>query len=151
MDEESLKKYEQELGWCIGRLRDNLHSGTLSDKQAKEAVKTLKSLESPKAPIPKKRMLMRSTFGDYRAQMELENDKFKIAPSLKDQTKPPMTSQFFKKSAQQTNPAGTEFRFNFGSATSARPPPTDTPGPSTSSHLNFQSSDNSFRFNFNGS
>ena len=40
-----------------------------------EAVRVMKMLESSSTPLPKKRMLMKTTFGDYRKKMadELRN------------------------------------------------------------------------------
>jgi len=37
-----------------------------------EAERVLRMLESPSTPAPKKRLLMKSTFGDYRKKMSDE-------------------------------------------------------------------------------
>jgi len=37
-----------------------------------EAERVLRRLESPSTPAPKKRLLMKSTFGDYRKKMSDE-------------------------------------------------------------------------------
>jgi Domain of unknown function (DUF4615) len=45
---------------------------------AADATKTYNLLLSPKTAYIKKRQLMRTTFGDYRAKMEKEDKKFKL-------------------------------------------------------------------------
>ena len=41
-----------------------------------EAAKLLKILRNPKAPLPRKRQVMRTTFGDYRQKMAAEANKY---------------------------------------------------------------------------
>ena len=41
-----------------------------------EAVKALRILQNEKAPLVRKRQVMRNTFGDYRKKMEEEERKF---------------------------------------------------------------------------
>lgn len=44
----------------------------------KDTVQAIKSLQNPKAPLVRKRQLMRLKCGDYRAKMEAENKQFKL-------------------------------------------------------------------------
>lgn len=47
-----------------------------------EALRALKTLRSSKAPLPKKRQVMRAVTGDYRKKMEEEKTKqFKLIQS----------------------------------------------------------------------
>ena len=45
---------------------------------AEDLLKSYKTLAGPKAPLIKKRQLMRMLFGDYRQKMADEEKKFKI-------------------------------------------------------------------------
>lgn len=47
----------------------------LSSHAAQEVERVLRTLKSPKAPIAKKRQVMRATFGDYRSKMLQEEKK----------------------------------------------------------------------------
>ena len=45
---------------------------------ANDTMKAIKSLTNPKAPLVKKRQIMRNCFGDYRQKMKDEEKKFKF-------------------------------------------------------------------------
>ncbi|XP_062847901.1 UPF0488 protein C8orf33 homolog [Trichomycterus rosablanca] len=72
----------QELDWCIEQLELGLRTQKSSAKQREEAARALKTLRSSKAPIVKKRQVMRAVSGDYRKKMEQERDRqFKLIHS----------------------------------------------------------------------
>ncbi|XP_013410528.1 UPF0488 protein C8orf33 homolog [Lingula anatina] len=71
--EESL---ERELVWCIQQLEAGLASQKSDSKQVQDSLKILKTLKNPKAPLVKKRQMMRMTFGDYRKKMQEEEKRF---------------------------------------------------------------------------
>lgn len=78
MDDEAARKFEDEVAWCLEQLRLGLESGNLSEKQAKEYRTASRALQNPKNPLPKKRQVMRMSFGDYRAKMAEEDKKVKL-------------------------------------------------------------------------
>lgn len=81
-DEENVaSQFEVELCWCIQQLQLTLDDGKLADRQKADAEKTLKALQNNKQPLIKKRMLMRSTFGDYRTKMADERRKNQLTAS----------------------------------------------------------------------
>jgi len=127
--------YEDELAWCIYQFKTSLSTKKLSPKQAEEMEKNLNVLENPKEPIVKKRCLMKMKLGDYRQQMETEKRNISLglhnakiaAQNVENQ------GQFMRKSSHSTK------------ATPTNATPSET---ATSDTFSFNSSDNSFRFNF---
>ncbi|KAJ8037798.1 UPF0488 protein C8orf33-like [Holothuria leucospilota] len=73
-EESAAEKFQKELCWCIQQLEMGLANMKPNPRQAQEVEKVLRTLKSPKAPIAKKRQVMRTTFGDYRSKM-LEEEK----------------------------------------------------------------------------
>uniref|UniRef100_A0A8C3PSJ5 Uncharacterized protein n=1 Tax=Calidris pygmaea TaxID=425635 RepID=A0A8C3PSJ5_9CHAR len=74
-DETSQQPDEQlwkEVDWCVEQLELGLKTQKSTPKQAEEAHRVIKTLRSDKAPLVKKRQLMRAMFGDYRKKMEEE-------------------------------------------------------------------------------
>ncbi|BFZ23824.1 hypothetical protein BsWGS_26863 [Bradybaena similaris] len=65
-----LRKFAEELHWCIGQLELGLQRQSPDSRQAAESLKLLKILKSTKAPMVKKRQVMRNAFGDYRKKMK---------------------------------------------------------------------------------
>ncbi|XP_066545134.1 UPF0488 protein C8orf33 homolog isoform X1 [Amia ocellicauda] len=65
----------RELDWCIEQLELGLHTQKSNPKQVEEATRALRTLRSSKAPLVKKRQVMRATLGDYRKKMEEEKAK----------------------------------------------------------------------------
>jgi len=88
-----------------------------------DATKNLKTLENPKESMVKKRCLMKMNFGNYRQQMEVERRNVSLG------------LQNAKISAQETAKQGQFMRKSHSADPSC-------------SKFSFQSSDNSFRFNF---
>lgn len=77
--EEQLKR---QLDWCIEQLELGMRSSKGTTKQKEEASRALKTLRSSKAPLAKKRQVMRTMGGDYRKKMEEEKSKqFKLIQS----------------------------------------------------------------------
>ncbi|KAM7381816.1 hypothetical protein PAMA_012597 [Pampus argenteus] len=77
--EEQLKR---QLDWCIEQLESGMRSQKGTTKQKEEASRALKTLRSSKAPLAKKRQVMRAMTGDYRKKMEEEKSKqFKLIQS----------------------------------------------------------------------
>lgn len=66
------ERLDRELDWCIEQLRLGIAGKSSSATQIAEAARVLRMLENPSTPAPKKRLLMKSTFGDYRKKMSDE-------------------------------------------------------------------------------
>ncbi|KAF3822870.1 hypothetical protein GH733_008244 [Mirounga leonina] len=62
----------RELAWCVEQLELGLKMQRPSRKQKEQAIGAIRTLRSERTPLPRKRQLMHSLFGDYRAQMEAE-------------------------------------------------------------------------------
>ncbi|XP_073925611.1 UPF0488 protein C8orf33 homolog [Castor canadensis] len=62
----------RELAWCVEQLELGLKMQRPTLKQKEQAIGAIRTLRSERTPLPRKRQLMRSLFGDYRAQMEAE-------------------------------------------------------------------------------
>ncbi|XP_043250590.1 UPF0488 protein CG14286 [Colletes gigas] len=81
---EAEDQFELELCWCIQQLQTGLASGKLSEKQARDLYRNIKTLKSNTASLIKKRQIMRNTLGNYREKMSLEEQKHgKTASSMK--------------------------------------------------------------------
>ncbi|KAM4865346.1 UPF0488 protein C8orf33 homolog isoform 2-T2 [Thomomys bottae] len=70
--EAQAKQLARELAWCVEQLELGLKMQRPTPKQKEQALGAIRTLRSEKAPLPRKRQLMRSLFGDYRAHMEAE-------------------------------------------------------------------------------
>ncbi|XP_060696661.1 UPF0488 protein C8orf33 homolog [Hemiscyllium ocellatum] len=98
----------REVDWCIEQLELGLRTQKAKPKQAEQAVRALKTLRSERAPLVKKRQVMRSIFGDYRKKMEEDWQKqFKsmLAATKSASIKPVGTqtkSQIFRKSVSSS-------------------------------------------------
>uniref|UniRef100_H0W3X1 Chromosome 8 open reading frame 33 n=1 Tax=Cavia porcellus TaxID=10141 RepID=H0W3X1_CAVPO len=62
----------RELEWCVEQLELGLKMQRPTPKQKEQAVGAIRTLRSQRTPLPRKRQLMYSLFGNYRAQMEAE-------------------------------------------------------------------------------
>ncbi|XP_009704176.1 PREDICTED: UPF0488 protein C8orf33 homolog, partial [Cariama cristata] len=65
----------KEVDWCVEQLELGLKTQKSTPKQVEEALRAIKTLRSDKAPLVKKRQIMRTMFGDYRKKMEEERCK----------------------------------------------------------------------------
>lgn len=70
--QEQKERLDRELVWCIEQLRLGIADKNSTATQIAEAVRVLRMLENPSTPAPKKRLVMKSTFGDYRKKMSDE-------------------------------------------------------------------------------
>jgi hypothetical protein len=61
--------FEEQVEWCIGQLKLGLHCRDATKTQKDSNEKNIRTLRSLKVPMPRKRQLMRSLFGDYRSKM----------------------------------------------------------------------------------
>ncbi|XP_007516152.2 UPF0488 protein C8orf33 homolog isoform X2 [Erinaceus europaeus] len=73
--EEQAEQLARELAWCIEQLELGLKMRKPSARQKEQAIGSIKTLRSEKTPLPRKRQLMHSLFGDYRALMEVERQE----------------------------------------------------------------------------
>ncbi|XP_061849487.1 UPF0488 protein C8orf33 homolog [Colius striatus] len=63
---------QKEVDWCVEQLELGLKTQKPTPRQAEEALRAIRTLRNAKAPLVKKRQLMRTMFGDYRKKMEEE-------------------------------------------------------------------------------
>ncbi|XP_066873936.1 UPF0488 protein C8orf33 homolog isoform X2 [Kogia breviceps] len=70
--EAQAEQLARELAWCVEKLELGLKMQRPTPKQKEQALGAIRTLRSQRTPLPRKRQLMRSLFGDYRAQMEAE-------------------------------------------------------------------------------
>uniref|UniRef100_A0A3Q3FM65 Zgc:112185 n=1 Tax=Labrus bergylta TaxID=56723 RepID=A0A3Q3FM65_9LABR len=70
------EQLNRQLDWCIEQLESGMSpEGNTKTKYSEEASRALKTLQSSKAPLAKKRQVMRAMTGDYRKKMEEEKSK----------------------------------------------------------------------------
>ncbi|KAJ0170499.1 hypothetical protein K1T71_013870 [Dendrolimus kikuchii] len=112
--EESIRQFQLELCWCIQQLERSLTEKKGNEKQMQEAWKVLTVLKNNNQPMIRKRQLMRTHFGDYRAKMAAEEKKLaKMASKIKiSETPDKPKATFLRKSAFLTT-GDNSFRFNF--------------------------------------
>ena len=67
--EEKSCTFEEQVEWCIRQLELGLHRRDATKAQKDSNDKNIRTLRSLKVPVPRKRQLMRSLFGDYRSKM----------------------------------------------------------------------------------
>ncbi|XP_036446876.1 UPF0488 protein C8orf33 homolog isoform X2 [Colossoma macropomum] len=145
------QQLNRELDWCIEQLELGLRTQKSSTKQREEASRALKTLQSSKAQMVKKRQLMRAMCGDYRRKMEEEkNRQFKLIQSAMTSAKVTVVSEpsrkpvFHRRAETKTH------------ATSSTDKPQDTHGLSHAAEQTdadmgqfvFRPSHEEFHFNF---
>ena len=64
--------FEEELDWCVAQLELGMLRPGASKQQKQQNERNICTLQASKTPVPKKRQLMRSLFGDYRSKMKLQ-------------------------------------------------------------------------------
>ncbi|KAL0984340.1 hypothetical protein UPYG_G00140220 [Umbra pygmaea] len=69
------QQLKRELDWCIEQLELGMMTQKATPKQKEDASRAIKTLRSSKAPLVKKRQVMRAMSGDYRKKMEEEKRK----------------------------------------------------------------------------
>ncbi|XP_050358211.1 UPF0488 protein CG14286 [Nymphalis io] len=112
--EESIREFQLQLCWCIQQLERTLAEKKGNEKQLQEAWKVLTVLKNNNQPMIRKRQLMRTHFGDYRAKMAAEEKKLaKMASKIKISESPTQPkATFLRKSAFLTT-GDSSFKFNF--------------------------------------
>ncbi|XP_058281763.1 UPF0488 protein C8orf33-like [Hylobates moloch] len=70
--EAQAQQLAQESAWCVEQLELGLKRQKPTPKQKEQAIGAIRTVRSKRTPLPRKRQLMHSLFGDYRAQMEAE-------------------------------------------------------------------------------
>lgn len=121
LSETKCSNFEEELSWCLRQLELGLlrqkDKGTCQQKQ--EAQGILNKLKSSKTPLPRKRQLMKLTFGDYRSKMKQEEEKEERERQsfIRISTDTVKTGQYYKasqaKDIPQKEKSGAGFKFNF--------------------------------------
>ncbi|XP_063791077.1 UPF0488 protein C8orf33 homolog isoform X2 [Pseudophryne corroboree] len=146
----------REVDWCVEQLRIAIQRQKSTPKQVEEALRAIKTLQSEKVLLVKKRQVMRSIFGDYRRKMEEERlAQLKLmqaaAKSARMSEVTATTrrnrSKVFRKSDHKfSSVIGQSDR---GSADSQGSPDLPTvPGTANQEGLSFKSSQEPFCFNF---
>jgi len=86
-EQESIEnKFHRELNWCIEQLEMGLAFKKPDKKQAQIVQRHVRSLKSSKTPLPRKRQIMFSLFGDYRKKMQEDQKK-----QIEDEVKPKLS------------------------------------------------------------
>lgn len=122
-----------------------------------ETMKLISTLKSANQPLIKKRQIMRTTFGDYRAKMAQEETTMALNPESVgfDTPKKKVKYHFVKKASILTGDK--DFRFNFANIQldnqedeekSLPEKVENRPSKMESNTRMIAPSDNSFRFNF---
>ncbi|XP_071963123.1 uncharacterized protein [Antedon mediterranea] len=110
--------FQRELCWCIQQLEHGLASAKPTSKQAKDAEKLVRTLKSHKAPMVKKRQVMRMTFGDYRKKMMAEktkHEKKKSQPTLTPVASDQQSLSTFYRHASRCHPQDSEHQMETNS------------------------------------
>ncbi|XP_059180806.1 UPF0488 protein C8orf33 homolog [Centropristis striata] len=109
------EQLNRQLDWCIEHLESGMRSQKSTPKQKEEASRALKTLRSSKAPLAKKRQVMRSMAGDYRKKMDDEKSKqYKLIQSeiasaqVKVVSDSPKKSVFHRRAGVKAQTAETE-------------------------------------------
>ncbi|NXH12781.1 CH033 protein, partial [Bucco capensis] len=143
--QQSDEKLWKEVDWCVEQLELGLKTQKPTAKQAEEALRAIRTLRSDKAPLARKRQLMRTMFGDYRKKMEEECCKelrlmeaaVRSARVVEVQSQECNKSQFIRKSL------GACRKSQDSTGSSSRSPRTLSTG-----SCKFTTSQEEFRFNF---
>ncbi len=108
---------EIELDWCIRQIEIGLLRPKTSSEQKREAGSLIKKLSSSKTPLPKKRQLMHTHFGNYRQKMK--EQPLSSLPAVNLNTKPSLsvekaiTTGIFHKQCLKTNTSSNAQTFTF--------------------------------------
>ncbi|NWI54567.1 CH033 protein, partial [Calyptomena viridis] len=148
-DEKTFQSDEQlqkELDWCVQQLELGLKTQKPTPKQAEEALRAIRTLRSDKAPLVRKRQLMRAMFGDYRKKMqeELCRELKLMETAAKSARIVEVKGSICKKNGQFIRKCSRACRKTQGSAGS----PSESPRTLYAGLFNFTTSKEEFRFNF---
>ncbi|XP_025956256.2 UPF0488 protein C8orf33 homolog isoform X2 [Dromaius novaehollandiae] len=136
----------KEVDWCVEQLELGLKTQKPTPKQVEEAVRAIKTLRSDKAPLVKKRQIMRTMFGDYRKKMEEERCKqLKLMQAAaKSARVVEVKENIYKNNCQVLRKRSGACRKSEGSAGS----PSASPRTSNTDSFRFTTSQEKFCFNF---
>ncbi|XP_073345895.1 UPF0488 protein C8orf33 homolog [Pagrus major] len=144
------EQLNRQLDWCIEQLESGLKTQKATPKQKEEASRALKTLRSSKAPLAKKRQVMRAMTGDYRKKMEEEKSKqYKLIQSeiasakVKEVSDSPKKCVFHRRAEAQK--AATEKNLQQAETQDTDPQTSQT---QETSAFVFTPSKEGFRFNF---
>ncbi|NXF08738.1 CH033 protein, partial [Smithornis capensis] len=143
---QSDEQLQKELDWCVQQLELGLKTQKPTPKQAEEALRAIRTLRSDKAPLVKKRQLMRAMFGDYRKKMqeELCRELKLMETAAKSARIVEVKGSVRKKNGQFIRKCSGACRKSQGSAES----PSESPRTLYGGLFNFATSKEEFRFNF---
>ncbi|NWI84627.1 CH033 protein, partial [Pitta sordida] len=143
---QSDEQLQKELDWCVQQLELGLKTQKPTPKQAEEAVRAIRTLRSHKAPLVKKRQLMRTMFGDYRKKMqeELCRELKLMETAAKSARVVEVKESSLKKSGQFIRRSSGACRSSQGSAGA----PPHSPRTLYAGLFNSTTSKEEFRFNF---
>lgn len=118
-----ISSLDDELEWCIAQLELGMLRPGASKTQKQQNQKNIQSLRGSKTPLPKKRQLMRSLFGDYRSKMKSQPlpENFVTKEAVKvEPAKPELietVGTYYRKSVVKPstvcNGSDCSFKFNF--------------------------------------
>ncbi|KAM6121613.1 UPF0488 protein C8orf33 homolog isoform 2-T2 [Phoenicopterus ruber ruber] len=136
----------KEVDWCVEQLELGLKTQKSTPKQVEEALRAIKTLRNDKAPLVKKRQLMRAMFGDYRKKMEEERCKeLKLMEAaVKSARVVEVKGNVRNKNCQFIRKCSGACRKSQGSAGS----PSESPRTLNAGSVKFTTSQEEFRFNF---
>lgn len=114
---------EDELEWCIAQLELGMLRTGATKSQKQQNGRSLSTLRGTKTPLPKKRQLMRSLFGDYRSKMKTQPiPESVVTKEVSLEAAKPEAIQtlgtYYRQSTPQTGKGAhvqgdEDFRFNF--------------------------------------
>ncbi|XP_030340055.1 uncharacterized protein LOC115607205 isoform X2 [Strigops habroptila] len=136
----------KEVDWCVEQLELGLKTQKSTPKQVEEALRAIKTLRNDKAPLVKKRQLMRVMFGDYRKKMEEElcKELKLMEAAVKSARVVEVKGSIRKKKGQFIRKCSGASRKSQGSAGSL----SESPGTHNTGPFKFTPSQEEFRFNF---
>ncbi|NXT35718.1 CH033 protein, partial [Pelecanoides urinatrix] len=148
-DETSQQSDDQlwkEVDWCVEQLELGLKTQKSTPKQVEEALRAIKTLRNDKAPLVKKRQLMRAMFGDYRKKMEEEwcKELKLMEAAVKSARVVEVKGNVRNKNCQFIRKRSGACRKSQGSAGS----PSESPRTFNTGLFKFTTSQEEFRFNF---
>ncbi|NXG65643.1 CH033 protein, partial [Hemiprocne comata] len=136
----------KEVDWCVKQLELGLKTQKPTPRQVEEALCAIKTLRSAKAPLVKKRQLMRAMFGDYRKKIEEEQRKeLKLMEiALKSARIVEVKGNIRNKNCRFIRKCSSACKKSQGSAGSA----SESPRTLNTGSFQFTPSQEEFRFNF---
>ncbi|CAG4975117.1 unnamed protein product [Colias eurytheme] len=112
--EESTREFQLQLLWCIQQLERSLADKKGNEKQLQEIWKVLTVLKNNNQSIIRKRQLMRTHLGDYRAKMAAEEKKLvKMTSKIKIADSPSQPKATFIRKSAFLSTGENAFKFNF--------------------------------------